>query len=672
VSSVPEDVEVVVIAHRSASELGDCLAAIGAPERTLVVDNGSDDDGPEIARRAGCQVLETGANLGFARAVDVAMRHTSAPFVLFVNPDATVEPDTANELRAAMSDGVAATAARLRSPDGTQQRSSWPFPSARRSWIEALGLHRLGSSRHDVAAFVVGACMLVRRAAFDEVGGFDERFWLYGEETDFCRRAADRGWTVSVVDAAVCTHVGGASARRSSIAAEQFVRGTDRFILHHQGRAALVSHRLAFLIGSALRWPVLAVVPGRAEQRRTRGVAIRSCVRSLLMHPTTVPTVPDTWHRTVVVCSLERWDDVWRRNQLFVRELVGRADQPTRVLFVEPPVDVVHELRSGRGAGLRADRRARLVSGTPGVAVLRPRKVVPRVLGGWADRSLRRQVRRAVRDLGFSRPVLWINDSTYADLAAESDWPSLYDITDDWLLEQVPRREHRRRVRRETALLHHVDRVVACSEAIATDRRRSRPVAVVTNGVDVEAFTAETARPGDLPAGRVAVYVGTLHRERIDLDLVEACARRIPEVALVFVGPNCLEPADTSRLDRHHNVHLLGSRPYEDVPAYLGHADVCFVPHVVSPFTESLDPIKAYECRASGVPTLATPVAGFRGLAEPIRVSPPSEFPDALAAMVAAPPDRSPDPTVPTWGSRAVEFSEELDAAVRGRAETGS
>ena len=116
-----------------------------------------------------------------------------------------------------------------------------------------------------------------------------------------------------------------------------------------------------------------------------------------------------------------------------------------------------------------------------------------------------------------------------------------------------------------------------------------------------------------------------------------------PELSVVLVGPVALATASSERMSRHPNIHTLGPRPYADVPAYLQHADVVIVPHVITPFTESLDPIKAYECRAVGRPTIATQVAGFRdwwraGRARSqgaVRRCRP-KLPDREAAVVAA------------------------------------
>jgi teichuronic acid biosynthesis glycosyltransferase TuaH len=108
----------------------------------------------------------------------------------------------------------------------------------------------------------------------------------------------------------------------------------------------------------------------------------------------------------LVVCSLEDWDEVWRRNQFLVREMM-RADTELRVLFVEPAADVLHAIRRRRPVattGLRELEPGRLWA-------LKPRKIWPRVAGPWADRSLMQQLRHAIAAVGFGAPTLWINDT---------------------------------------------------------------------------------------------------------------------------------------------------------------------------------------------------------------------------------------------------------------------
>ncbi len=126
----------------------------------------------------------------------------------------------------------------------------------------------------------------------------------------------------------------------------------------------------------------------------------------------------------------------------------------------------------------------------------------------------------------------------------------------------------------------------------------------------------------------------------------------------MLVGPDSLPAEVTERLEAVDNIYLLGPRPYDQIPAFLQHADVVIIPHQVNPFTESLDPIKAYECVAVGRPTVSTPVAGFRDLGPPVVVAEREAFVAAVSASLASdPPPAAPvaleRPTVPTWRYRA-------------------
>ncbi len=168
---------------------------------------------------------------------------------------------------------------------------------------------------------------------------------------------------------------------------------------------------------------------------------------------------------------------------------------------------------------------------------------------------------------------------------------------------------------------------------------------------------------------RVAVYVGALHVDRLDVDLVIDLAGSIPNLEIVLVGPNSLGVGSDRRLKGVPNVTLLGPRTYAVVPAYLQHADVVIVPHIVSPFTDSLDPIKAYECLAVGRPTIATPVAGFRGLPSPVVVAQREGFVAEVAKTLAG-DDTVVNSVVPSWTERAVAFAGALRRARRREGST--
>ena len=389
----------------------------------------------------------------------------------------------------------------------------------------------------------------------------------------------------------------------------------------------------------------------------------------------------------LIVVSLERWDEVWRRNQHLVSGLL-RADPALRVLFVEPPDDPLHALRRGArpefGHGVRrVDKR---------LHTIRPVKWLPRRFDPGADARLERAIVRAAAKLGMTDPLLWINDPRMAGLARRTAWSTLYDLTDDWLAADRPTAEMRRIGEGEGWLLGHAAAVVACSDELARRKSPQRPeIAVVRNGVDVAAYRTPQPRPADLPPGPTVLYLGTLHRDRLDVELCVRTAHALGPGSLgpragsadaagdaggagsvVLVGPNALDEADTSRL-RDAGVLVLGARPREAVIGYLQHADVLLVPHVVSAFTESLDPLKLYEYQAVGRPVVSTPVAGFREAAgERIRIAAADDFAETVRQALAgeAPPfaddaRADPDPAdAADWSLRVAEMRAVL-AAVR-------
>ena len=379
--------------------------------------------------------------------------------------------------------------------------------------------------------------------------------------------------------------------------------------------------------------------------------------------PTSAPASDGTsvTLRELVVCSLEAWDEVWRRNQFLVDQLLRR--QPAlRVLFVEPPVDVLFEL-SRRRWPARPGMKALSEDGR--MQTLRPLKPLPRRLGSFSDAWVLRQVIAAARRLEFRQPVLWLNDVTFAPLIAQTGWPAIYDVTDDWLLVPSPPRELARLRALDALALSGAAEVVVCSPALAESRGGARPVTLVPNGVDREHFRRPRPRPDDLPPAPTAVYSGTLHESRLDVELLISLARSMPKLHVVLVGPDSLSRGTRERLISEPNIRLLGARRYAEVPGYLQHADVVIVPHRITPFTDSLDPIKAYECLAIDTPVVATPVAGFRALEPYVTVAPASAFAGAVNAVLSSAARAPSGAPTPSWAERAAAFE-----AVLGRAAT--
>ena len=343
----------------------------------------------------------------------------------------------------------------------------------------------------------------------------------------------------------------------------------------------------------------------------------------------------------VTLISLEPWDGVWRRNQHLAAQLVGQG-LVERLTFVEPPL-------------LRGPAVTR--SPLPGIDVVTAPLPVPKRLGGY--RLAGRVVRAAARD----DDVVWVNDPAFGIHCIPRGVPAVYDVTDDWRTIDQPERIRRRLVRAEDALARRA-RTVVCSDVLRRrwEDRYGVDAALVHNGIDADAWADVEAQR--LPGPRPHVgYVGTLHEDRLDVDLVARTAAD-PRVGTVhLVGPDAL--SETSR--RHllsAGVVLHGAVPAEDVPRWTRAMDVLVSPHRVSDFTLSLDAIKAREYRASGRPVVATPTSGFQHLSgEQFSLASREGFPDAVAeasTRPSFPPGPAPGDS---WAERAREFHAILASA---------
>jgi N-acetylglucosaminyl-diphospho-decaprenol L-rhamnosyltransferase len=217
-------VDVVVVAYDSDAELRGCVAPLSVLDdvRVYVVDNGSPD--PSLPSLAGLDVelVRLRENRGFAAGCNAGWPTGSAPYVLFLNPDARVDASALEALVAALAKDPSAglVGPRIAGREGTEL-SQGRFPTLRRTFARVFFLHHVlpRASWTDIYVreerayasvrspdWVTGACMLVRRTALEQVGGFDERFFLYCEDVDLCRRLWEAGWAVRYVPAATALH----------------------------------------------------------------------------------------------------------------------------------------------------------------------------------------------------------------------------------------------------------------------------------------------------------------------------------------------------------------------------------------------------------------------------------------------------------------------------------
>ncbi len=265
------EIEAAVVTYNGLPHLERCLESV-RPYGTVVVDHGSTDGTLELVRERFPDVrLVEQENRGLAAGWNRGLAETAAPFVVVLNSDAWLVDDAAERLVdfAREREDAGFVAPRLLNPDGTLQPSVRAFPTPWRLATEYLFLRKLAPRsralnsfygagfRHDEARkvdFAKAAGFLLRRAAYDEVGPFDEEFFLFSEETDWCYRARDAGWRTYFYPGAEVVHVGGATWRRESetLFREQ-VRGHLRFLRKHRGQRTAARARRVLLAGLRLR-----------------------------------------------------------------------------------------------------------------------------------------------------------------------------------------------------------------------------------------------------------------------------------------------------------------------------------------------------------------------------------------------------------------------------------
>jgi N-acetylglucosaminyl-diphospho-decaprenol L-rhamnosyltransferase len=294
--------DVVVVSYRSRELLRDCLAALyeHAPQaamRVYVVDNASGDGSVEMVREEfpEAEGIAAGGNLGFGRATNLGIRAGSGDYVLALNPDARVTAGTLDCLVAVLDErpDVAAVGPRLELPGGAvDHAAARPFPTvlgtlghftglARRGRVPAsLALYRSVPAEAGSVDLVSGACMLLRRSALEEVGGFDERYWMYIEDIDLCYRLAQAGWKTWYEPSARVLHrKRGTSAGRLSLRLVwSFHAGMWRFYRTHYAphRSVLVNLASCVAIGAklliSLSYRSLATVRVRSLQGHSKVV----------------------------------------------------------------------------------------------------------------------------------------------------------------------------------------------------------------------------------------------------------------------------------------------------------------------------------------------------------------------------------------------------------------
>jgi len=298
-------VDVVIVNWNSGGYLADCIRSLDALDQhgyriasVSIIDNASTDGSADVgATRMPIRVVRNARNLGFGAACNIGARIGRAELILFLNPDARLEASSlgASVPRLCENAAIWVVGAQLIDESGRIQRTCCRAPSGPRMFAHALGIDRLLPATgyvmtgwpHDETRFVdhvIGAFYLIRRDAFEQLGGFDERFFVYLEDLDLSMRVRDAGGRCLYVTEAVAHHAGGGTTR--SIKATRLfysVRSRLQFAVKHFSVLWVVAVWTASLTVEPLLRVAAALVHRSAKElgevRHAYGQLLRWIVR---------------------------------------------------------------------------------------------------------------------------------------------------------------------------------------------------------------------------------------------------------------------------------------------------------------------------------------------------------------------------------------------------------
>jgi len=288
-----EPIAVVAVTYSPGEVLGEFLDSVALatsrPLDIVLADNGSTDGSVEAAaRRPDVRVVSTGGNLGYGQAANIGVRTTTSPFVVVANPDVVWGAGALDELLAATERWPrgASFGPLIRTPEGAIYPSAREFPSIGRGighalcgwwwpsnpWTASYRAENTAPAER-LAGWLSGSCVLLRRAAFDAVGGFDPGYFMYFEDLDLGHRLMIAGWQSIYVPSATVAHLGRhATSRDAARMADEHHKSAWRYLSRRYPGLRWLPLRAVIRMGLALR-AILAkrvtrVAEGAAPQRR--------------------------------------------------------------------------------------------------------------------------------------------------------------------------------------------------------------------------------------------------------------------------------------------------------------------------------------------------------------------------------------------------------------------
>jgi N-acetylglucosaminyl-diphospho-decaprenol L-rhamnosyltransferase len=277
------DVDVVIVSYNSGDSLRACVTPLAASPgiNVVVVDNASPDGALDSIDDIDVDRVQLDRNGGFSHGCNVGWRRGSARFVLFLNPDAIIVPASVTLLQREFEsdEGVGIAAPFIRDANGNIDYSQRRYPRLRSTFARALYLHRIigeaswvdelvrdedAYRRTASPDWVSGACLMIPRELLMKLDGWDERFFMYCEDIDLCRRVRDLGLDVRFVPEATVVHEGGASAPRPALL-PVLAESRVLYARKHRSAAGAVGERLGLALEATTR---LAVTQGGGAARR--------------------------------------------------------------------------------------------------------------------------------------------------------------------------------------------------------------------------------------------------------------------------------------------------------------------------------------------------------------------------------------------------------------------
>ena len=655
---------VIVVTFNSAAVIAECLRTLPAGLvgidscRVLVVDNASVDGTPELAASVLAElaplpggvagsVLESGRNGGYAAAINAGLAALEdADEVLILNPDTRLRPGSIAVLAKALRRSHAGIAApRLVDVTGRTSYSLRRDPGTLRQLGEiVLGgnragrYHRLGEmvtdpARYDQAGWAdwaTGAVLLVSRACREAVGDWDESFFLYSEETDFCQRARRAGFGVRYVPESVVEHIGG-ELETSPELRRHLVRNT--LTLHRRQHSAMS--------GLAYRTAVAANETSRAlSGRRTHRAGLASALgfgATAAVAPMVIFSAQDSWYHNRAHSDVQLARGISGDRPVLLVNSIGMR-MPTPGNTTRPLRRILRKLRSTMKAVRVPESRHPTMRVTSPLILPFYRNARLRAVNAWLVRA---QVRLVCRAIGFRRPHLLVTIPTAWDVVRQMKRRSLIVNRSD-RYSAFPESDHQLMREMELNLLREADAAVFVSHALmdAEQAAVGGTAHFLGHGVDFERFAA--ARADEAPADIAAIggprigFFGGLDDYIVDFGLLGRLADEIPEAQLVLIGDATCSMAE---LTDRPNVHWLGYRPYDEIPGYGSAFDVAIMPWLRNEWSEHCNPIKAKEYLALGMPVVSTYYPEVESLREVIAVAADQdEFIEQVRAALAGNP----------------------------------